>query len=297
MVVTLCMVSALALLLATPTKALPLAQATRTPTPTLRPIPRLLLKGVSQKSPTIDGQLGGTIEANLPTDGSATPLFNGLFRFDIPGAADGTRVVFQVFDANDNLIYKHTENNKPYCPFQDTNGQCNPMPVRDGAFFWPDSDGIAGRPVAPGRYKFRAEAFDNTDNTICFTNGDFEFDIELAFETPVQLPPLTGRARITAPANGSVFRGVVNVRGAATSNNFAMYKFELIDPRCAGGVCFMIDAKRPVANGVLWRWDTRQPLPNGVVLQNGAYVMQLVVADKWGRTLPDSPQIQFTIQN
>jgi hypothetical protein len=283
------------LALAVPTQASQLAQATVTPT--LRPLPKLLLKGVRQKSPTIDGQIAGTIESNLPLDGSAKPLFNGLFRFDIPGAADSTRVVFRVFDANDNLVYKHTEKNKPYCPFQDNNGQCNPIPIRDGVFFWPDSDGIAGRPVAPGRYKFRAEALDNTDNTICFTSGDFEFDIELAFDAPAALPPLTGRARITAPASGSVFKGIVNIRGAATANNFDRYKFELLDARCDKGVCFLIDAKRPIANGVLWRWDTRQPLPNGAVLPNGKYVIQLVVVDKYGRALPNPPQMQFTIQN
>ena len=291
-----------------PSQAAPSQQATFTPTATLRPIPKLFLKAITQRSPVIDGQIGGNIVADLPLDGGAKALFGGLFEFVIPNAPNGTRVVFEVRDGNDNLIYKHTERNKPFCPFQDTNNKCNPLPIRDGQFFWPDSDGIAGRPVTSGRHKLLVQAFDgdgDDENTICFTTdtsgnlGAFEFDIKLEFETPVQLPPLTGRVALISPKSGAVLGGVVNVRGSATSNNFAYYKFELVDSRCQSGVCFMIDFKKPVNanNGILWRWDTRQPLSNGTVLPNGTWVIQLVVADKWGRTLPNPPQIQVTIQN
>lgn len=121
------------------------------------------------------------------------------------------------------------------------------------------------------------------------------FSVDIQDQVP--LPRLTGRSAITRPASGLVWRGIVEIRGTAFSNNFAYYKFELLDPRCDKGVCFLREFRRAVNNGVLWRWDTRQPLPNGTVLPNGQWVMQLVVVDRFNRPLPNSPVIAFSLQN
>lgn len=291
-----------------PAESAPLGQAgagTPTATPTRRPgsVARLLLRGANSKSP--DGA-GSDITANvvLPPDG----LWQGqAFEFQlIEGASPSVEfAVFKRDPASDARVevYRHVERNPPWCLFGDADGKCNSMPLVGGQFRWPDSDDApgSGRPVESGDYVMEVIATGNLD----LGGGSWRkreaednaiyFAIDQTFDVP--LPRQVGRAALLAPPSGSAVSGVVVVRGTATSNNFAYYKFELLDPRCANGVCFLREFRRPVANGVLWRWDTRAPLPNGVVLPNGTWTMQLVVVDRWERPLPDKPAVTFTLQN
>jgi hypothetical protein len=282
------------------------ATVTPSPTPKVSGLLRLLLKAAANKSPDATGNgTDASVRSDLPLgDQPPIPFIPGMFEYIQTRGPTMDGVTFEISDANGALVYQHTEQNAPYCPFRDANGKCNGLDVRNDAYWWPPSDddsGISPQPVQPGKYALSVRTVNNNPERSEFwgTAQPFEFFIEFGppVAPPVALPPLTGRASITAPRNGSVLRGVVNIRGAATSNNFSIYKFELVDARCDKGVCFLIDFKRPVNNGVLWRWDTRTALPNGVVLQNGDYVMRLVVVDKWGRVLPNPPQFRFTIRN
>jgi hypothetical protein len=287
----------------TPTQAQTTAP-TRTPTRDPRAIARLLLKGISTKSPDGAGS-GITAQVQLPSDGA---FWQGkVFEFQKLDGPD-VSVEFTVLKIEPNggriEVYRHTEQNIPWCPFGNGgNNVCNPLPQVNGTFRWPDSDNLpgSGKPVQPGNYVMEVIATgkdggsswrkrEGEDNAIYFT-------IELQDETP--LPPLTGRAEIRQPANGQVWRGVVTIRGTAFSNNFAYYKFELLDSRCDNGVCFLREFRQPVrnTNAILWRWNTRQPLPNGTVLPNGNWVMRLVVVDIFARSLPNTPLITFTLQN
>jgi hypothetical protein len=279
---------------------------TPTPTATRRPggASRLLLKGVRKNSP--DGV--GTIAAQmrLQDDGSwSSTTFEWVPAGETVQLARNTengrlRAEFAFFESTPNglvEVYRHTERNAPFCLFGDSNGRCNPMPQVNGEYRWPDSDGSpgSGRAVNPGTYTLEVNAFGYVDGDDFNTFGNWSntanFDIEFGAEEPaVRLPPQTGRAVIAAPRDGSALKGIVNIRGSATSNNFAFYKFEFEDARCANGVCFVADGKRQVNNGTLLRWDTRS-------VPNGDYVLRMVVVDKFGRELGQVPRVRIRIQN
>jgi hypothetical protein len=278
---------------------------TPTPTPTRRAgaVARLLLRGVNTRSPDGAGS-GIKAEVILPVDG---PWQGPAFEFRrLEGPSLSVEfVIFKIDPATGERVevYRHVERNPPWCPLSDMNGQCNAMPFVNNQFRWPDSDDAPGSgvPVVSGQYVMEVIATGDRDQgggswrkRVAEDNAIY-FSLEQTFEVP--LPRLTGRAAIVAPRSGTTFGSVVDIRGTATSNNFAYYKFELLDSRCANGVCFLMDFRRPVVNGLLWRWDTLAPLPNGVVLPNGTWTMQLVVVDKWERALPNPPAITFTLQN
>lgn len=286
-----------------PSSAAPLAQATPTPTPTrLSNAVKLLLKGISKKSPDSTGNgITASLRANLPLgDESAIDYAGNIFEYIQTDGPKPDGVNFEIATSDGFVVYRHTELNPPYCPFGDNNtSRCNGFASRDGRPWWPksDDDDVEQTQVQAGDYIISVRTIFNSPDRNEFWGTAQPFDYRIEFGAVQTLPPLTGKAALSAPPSGSVVRGVVNVRGAATSNNFGFYKFELLDSRCDRGVCFLIDFRRAVNNGVLWRWDTRAPLPNGVILPNGSYVLQLTVADKFGRTLPDKPQFQITIQN
>ncbi len=278
--------------------------ATATVTPTPRPAARLrlMLRGVNQNSP--DG--AGTITARFRSQADGEwlgPTFEWLPSAEtvkqVKAAGGRLRAEFVFFEETPNgwtEVYRHVERNAPFCAFGDRDGRCNPMPVVNGIYRWPDSDGRpgSGSAVKPGRYLLEINGFAYVDgdeaNFFGNWSGSPQFTIELAEVTSDALPPLIGRATIAAPRNGSTVKGIVNLRGTATANNFAYYKFELMDARCEGGVCFVAEARRPVSNGILLRWDTR-------TVPNGNYVLQLVVVDRFGRALPNPPRIRVRVQN
>lgn len=279
---------------------------TVTPTPTRRAggAARLLLKGVNKNSP--DGV--GTIPAQvrLQDDGAwsantfewlPAPETIELARDTPDGRLRAEFTFFEVTPEGPVEVYRHTERNAPFCAFGDANGRCRSMPIVNGEYRWPDSDDDpgSGSPVKPGRYALEINAFAYIQGEDANTFGNCSisagFDIEFAEAgAPAALPRQTGRAAIVAPSDGSVLKGVVDVRGTATSNNFAFFKFEFEDARCANGVCFVADSRRQVNNGTLLRWDTR-------TVPNGDYVLRLVVVDRFGRELGQIPRIRISVQN
>lgn len=283
----------------------PNATPSATPTRSARAVLVMRLRGVNTRSP--DGA-GSGIKAGVQLPGEDALWAGRAFEFQ-PTEGKVATVEFAIFRRDpaapsDRVeVYRHVERNPPWCPFGDANGVCNPLPVIGGQPTWPDSDDAygSGKPVQPGDYVMEIIATgdpnagggswrkrESEDNAIYFT-------LSATWEEP--LPPLRGRAIITRPANGVTVKGAMEIRGTATADNFAYYKFELLDPRCANGVCFLNFFQRHVVNGVLWRWDTRKPLPSGVVLPNGTWTLQLVVVDRWGRPLPNKPTLQFSVQH
>lgn len=281
----------------------PSTTATATTTATPRPSARLRLrlKGVNKNSP--DGVGTITARTRLQDDGDwnattfewvPSPQTVGLAKNTPGGRLRAEFAVFEETATGPVEVYRHVERNAPFCLFRDTNGRCNPMPFVNGEYRWPDSDGRpgSGSPVRPGKYALEINGFAYVDgdegNSLGNWNSSPQFTIE--FEAVPDLPALVGRAAITAPRNGHTLSGIVTIWGTAAANHFAFYKFELVDARCAGGVCFVADSKRPVSNGPLLRWDTR-------TIPDGEYVLQLVVVDRFGRTLPNPPRIRIRVRN
>lgn len=275
-------------------------------TPTRRPVPKFGLNAVAGPSPKVDGQIGGEqvrMQADLPSsDQPGRQFYPDLFKFKLreDKIQNGTRAIFIVRDSNGNEVYKHTENNVPYCLFgNDSNQPCRGIPSdNEGYLYWPESDGRPAQPVQPGRY-FLSAFIKNGNNIICNTIEDFVFDIKITFEasppTPAQtvfLPASAGSAAITLPVNDQIWQGIVTIRGTATVRNFAYYKFEFEDSNLCQptGGCFVADAKRAVRNGVLYKLDTRK-------FPNGTYLLRLLVVDRAGRVLSTIPRITITIQN
>jgi hypothetical protein len=272
--------------------SVPEQRATVTPTPLPRKRLAVQLKSINQNSADGGGVNTKDIdgEVKLPPNG---PLNDAWLQFvpkdktkDIVKRNNGklqVRYSFRRGNADGEEIYTHAENNAPYCPFQDRDGKCNPLPVVDGEFRLPKNN----RKLESGQYFVQVIA-DADDLGLHIYNVTFNIDYITIVE--VDLPPMTGSAAITSPANNAVLKGIVNIRGTANSSNFAYYKFEFEDERCEGGVCFVADARRPVTRNVLLRWDTR-------TIPNGTYLMRLVVVDKFGRTLAQVPRITVTIRN
>jgi hypothetical protein len=280
--------------------------ATPTVTPTRRPgsRARLLLKGLSRTSPDGVGDLKAQVKLQGDGEWNST-TFEWVPAEEAKQLAASRengrlRAQFAVFQDTPNgrvEVYRHTERTAPFCMFRETGNRCNAIPFVNGEYRWPDSDGQPGSstPLTPGQFIIEINGFAYVDGNDDDTFGNWfsapEFTLEFGeADAPAELPRQTGRAAIVSPRNNSVLRGIVNIRGTATSNNFAFYKFEFEDARCAGGVCFVAEGRRAVANGTLLRWDTR-------TVPNGTYQLRLVVVDRFGRELGQVPRVQVTIAN
>jgi hypothetical protein len=81
-------------------------------------------------------------------------------------------VIFSVQDPNGVEVYKHPEQNAPYCLFQeDQDGRCKRLQLQPGAT-WPD-----GTPIAPGLYYIQIEV--QADNSDLSEFWDVSVDIQL----------------------------------------------------------------------------------------------------------------------
>jgi hypothetical protein len=283
---------------------------TATPTPSVTPTrrpgsrARLLLKGLSKTSPDGVGDLKAQVRLQGDGEWNSTTFewVPSEEARQLAASREGgqLRAQFAVFQDTPNgriEVYRHTERTTPFCMFRETGNRCNPFPFVNGEYRWPDSDGAPGSstPLTPGQFAIEINGFAYIAGDDQDTFGNWfsapEFTLEFGeADAPAELPRQTGRASIVSPRNNSVLRGIVNIRGTATSNNFAFYKFEFEDARCDKGVCFVADGKRPVTNGALLRWDTR-------TVPNGTYLLRLVVVDRFGRELGQVPRIRITIQN
>jgi hypothetical protein len=116
------------------------------------------------------------------------------------------------------------------------------------------------------------------------------------FPTPIPLPTSTPvpqvviKVQLLSPLSGSVVQGSVPFYGSASILDFSYYKFELLDPRCGNGVCFIADFRRPVVDGKLMDFDSRS-------LPNGTHLIQMRTVDRQGVVYPIIPKIQLTIVN
>jgi hypothetical protein len=116
--------------------------------------------------------------------------------------------------------------------------------------------------------------------------------------TPTPLPQAeppdcpSPNVQIIAPAAGSRLAGTVEVRGTATLNAFAYYKFEVIFPGTETPN-FIQQFETPVENGILGYWDISDPLryPPG-----GPYRLRLVAVDIYGNATPCTIPIYITEQ-
>lgn len=94
-------------------------------------------------------------------------------------------------------------------------------------------------------------------------------------------------ARISQPGNGAAVIGVMQVLGAAATDNFDYYKFEFQDP-ASGDWVFVSRFDNPVLNGVLGSWNSDTVPP-------GQYAFRLVVVDKTGN-FPEPCVVQLAVK-
>ncbi len=106
-------------------------------------------------------------------------------------------------------------------------------------------------------------------------------------ETPTPIPPprvntegcVPGKVEITQPPSGHTISGEVNIEGSAILPNFGFYKVD-IAPEDQALFLTIFASHTPVKNGALVeKWDTTTIPP-------GDYVLQLVVVDNQGKSLP-----------
>lgn len=87
-----------------------------------------------------------------------------------------------------------------------------------------------------------------------------------------------GQVMLTEPKNGSEVSDIVTLVGTAQHPNFGFYKYEIARP--GDTVWLTIQAGRdPIQDSELGQWDTRS-------LSTGEYMLQLVVTDNQGESLP-----------
>lgn len=79
-------------------------------------------------------------------------------------------------------------------------------------------------------------------------------------------------AVITSPRDGDPVRGLINVRGTASSAHFQSYQLELQSPLNPGSWTVIGSSDTPVVDGVLGGWDTS-------ILVPGLYIVRLRVVD------------------
>jgi hypothetical protein len=83
---------------------------------------------------------------------------------------------------------------------------------------------------------------------------------------------------LTEPADGAEVREIVTLKGTATMQNFAFYKYEIQRP--GDPIWLTVFAgKTPVRDGELGQWNTN-------TLNTGDYLLRLVVTDNQGQSLP-----------
>lgn len=107
----------------------------------------------------VSGRFGIRIEARDPDVGSSD-------------GAGITRVIYRITDlGSGNQVYEHTENNPPYCLFNDPNDQCFGIALGQDAT-WPD-----GTPMTPGQHFVDVEI--QADNSDRNENWNFIVDLQL----------------------------------------------------------------------------------------------------------------------
>lgn len=101
-------------------------------------------------------------------------IFQVTTRFTGSGEADGDgidKVKLEIIDASGAVVYERTENNKPYCAFQDTNNRCNAWVFAEHGNTWKNN-----APIVSGAYTLRATSFAKTGAS-AFTNVGIQIQL------------------------------------------------------------------------------------------------------------------------
>jgi len=120
--------------------------------PPLKPIPKLLLEAINQKSPVIDGPpaIVNSWRLVLPST-TLTEFTPNMFRLDHTSDwLAPLKVEYKVFligngDQLGDLVYENTVRRAPFCLLDSTSGQCNSFLQKDGKSWWPKSDNLKRR--------------------------------------------------------------------------------------------------------------------------------------------------------
>jgi len=111
-------------------------------------------------------------------------------------------------------------------------------------------------------------------------------------EPPPAVPPAScpdGRSVLTAPGNGAVVNGAVNVTGSATHEQFQYYKLEYAPgANASDGFVYLAGGNGPVVNGLLGTFDA-------AALGSGTWTLRLVVVDTTGN-YPPPCRVTITVQ-
>jgi hypothetical protein len=84
---------------------------------------------------------------------------------------DGVEPISFTVTRNDNQVYRHVENNFPYCIFGDSGGACNSWVYEDGVYKWE----AGGDPVKSGRYKVGVDVTVDGDDS--HWEAEFRVDV------------------------------------------------------------------------------------------------------------------------
>jgi len=113
-----------------------------------------------------------------------------------------------------------------------------------------------------------------------------------ATPAPVAQAPVCpdNRALLLRPGQNEVVRGVINVIGTATHDNFDYYKIESAPgPSASENFTYLGGGESPVVNNYLTSIDTNS-------LGNGTFTLRLIVVDQTGN-FPPPCQVTITVQN
>ena len=121
--------------------------------------------------------------------------------------------------------------------------------------------------------------------------------VAVAEDTPTPTPPVLSQgrlpncphpgSRITQPGDGAQVEGLIQIRGAATVENFDYYKFEYRIPSTNEWV-FISHYENSVIEGVLGSWNTDTVPP-------GVYEFRVVVVDVTGN-FPEPCVIRLVVR-
>lgn len=95
--------------------------------------------------------------------------------------------------------------------------------------------------------------------------------------------------RLTFPSVNAVLKGIVEIQGSASIENFGYYKFEFKSLSTADEWHHIYTSEQPVPDGVLGRWNVDPLLV-------GEYLFQLVVVDATGN-YPPPCQVRVSVED
>ena len=137
-------------------------------------------------SKTVQGRFGPILTANVPQNPITDDFTISATASDPDPGGSINRVVFEIRDINNNVVYQKTDNNAPYCINGSTGGVCNNIVLPGN---WPGTS----NPILNGVYTLYTQARDN-DPHQQYTRVMDTFTIAMA---PTLTPTITRTPTIT----------------------------------------------------------------------------------------------------